>query len=110
MAALQRVLRADLALVAAYSYLPDAEGPPLTSALSVFGGIDDADAPLETLPKWSQLTSGPVRVRPFPGGHFFTATARDALLEEIAADLGARLARHAPSSDADDSSARLALG
>src|SRR5919201_1651191 len=109
MAALQRVLRSDLALVAAYSYLPGANEPPLTAALSIFGGINDADAPLATLPKWSQLTSGPVRVRTFPGGHFFTATARDALLEAIAADLAARSAGHAPSSDTDDSSARLAL-
>jgi surfactin synthase thioesterase subunit len=110
MAALQRVLRADLALVAAYSYLPGANEPPLTAALSIFGGINDADAPLATLPKWSQLTSGPVHVRTFPGGHFFTATARDALLQAIAADLAARSAGHAPSSDTDDSSARLAVG
>lgn len=84
MAELARILAADLALAAAYSF---AAGQLLRLPLTVLGGVDDAEVPVAGLARWSELTRGPCAVRRFPGRHFFTNTSREAVLRAIVADL-----------------------
>jgi surfactin synthase thioesterase subunit len=54
----------------------------------VFGGVDDQWVPVEDLDTWTRHTSGECDVHMLPGGHFFVATERDALLRSIEALLG----------------------
>jgi medium-chain acyl-[acyl-carrier-protein] hydrolase len=61
----------------------------LTCPISVFGGADDPAVSREDLEAWRGATTGPCRIRVFPGGHFYINDARDALLADVSATLAA---------------------
>jgi len=78
------VLRADLAIVETYSYRDE---PPLDLPLAAFGGAGDPEASEEQIRGWQAQSTRPVRVRMFPGGHFFVNADREAVVGELAATL-----------------------
>jgi medium-chain acyl-[acyl-carrier-protein] hydrolase len=73
-------LRADLAVVETYTYVP---GGPLTIPISVFGGEEDTEVTLAELEGWREQTSAQFRLCVFPGDHFFVHRSRAALWSEI---------------------------
>ncbi|CAM5717632.1 MULTISPECIES: thioesterase II family protein [Streptomyces] len=75
-----RTLRQDLEVAGSYAYV---DGPPLRTALSVFGGADDPLAPPHLLRRWSAYTRRPMGCHLWPGGHFY--------LFDHAEDVSARL-------------------
>ncbi len=77
-------LRADFELCDTYRF---ETGEPLTAPVTVYGGADDEDEPREKLEAWQSVTSGPFRLRMFPGGHFFLHSAESLLLRALSADL-----------------------
>jgi surfactin synthase thioesterase subunit len=83
-------LRADIA--ALESYVPTAR-PRLTCPMTVLGGNDDTRAPVGGLPAWQEQTSSSVRVRTFPGDHFYLNARRAEVLAEVAAVLAPLLQR-----------------
>jgi surfactin synthase thioesterase subunit len=89
MALLLPALRADIAALETYR---QGEAAPLACPLTVFGGQQDARAPVAQLEAWREETSGPFQLRIFPGGHFFLNTGRAAVLAEVAAILQPLLA------------------
>jgi surfactin synthase thioesterase subunit len=84
MSLLLPALRADIAALELHR--PSAR-PPLPFPITVFGGSDDARTPREHLDAWRSETTGSFRVRVFPGGHFYFAAERAAVLADIAATL-----------------------
>ena len=88
MRALLPALRADFAIAAD---MPISPPRPLPCGLSVYGGLADADVPRDHLQEWQRYSAQPIRVRMFPGGHFFLHSAQQALLEAVVRDLYAAL-------------------
>jgi len=80
-----RILVDDLALCASYEC---AKRDRLPVPLSVLAGADDPETSPDALRAWRDQTSGPCRFHTFPGGHFFPASSRPAVLATIQADLG----------------------
>lgn len=76
-------LRADFSI--AETVLP---AEPVGCPLALWGSPEDAHVSSEAFERWSELTTGEVRRRRFPGNHFFLRSARpqvlQALCEEIA--------------------------
>jgi surfactin synthase thioesterase subunit len=87
MALLLPCLRADIKALEIHS--PPASRAPLACPISVFGGTGDPLTPREHLDAWRSETSGPFRVRGFPGDHFYLQGLgqREALLADIAATM-----------------------
>lgn len=79
-----RLIRADFAVCETYAYHSAA---PLDCPITVFGGTEDFDWPLETLAAWREHTTSTARVHTFAGGHFFIDTAREAFLSQLAESL-----------------------
>jgi medium-chain acyl-[acyl-carrier-protein] hydrolase len=82
-------LRADFTLGEDYRFTP---GPRLPCAASVLYGTEDALADAPQSRPWSELFSGPVRLRTINGGHFYLQSNREAVLELVAGELRALLA------------------
>lgn len=78
------VLRADIQVLETYAYAGE---PPLDCPISCLGGEDDPHVSVADLEAWSDETSGGLRVRTFPGGHFFVASARSEVLHALGEDL-----------------------
>ena len=72
------VMRADLAVVETYRYTPR---PPLSCPMIAVGGDDDDVCPREELEPWRELTTGPFRLRIFPGRHFHLFEQRQPFLD-----------------------------
>jgi medium-chain acyl-[acyl-carrier-protein] hydrolase len=87
-------LRADIAINETYQY---SRARILDCPISAFGGLQDPSTSREELASWQFETTGPFRLRSFPGEHFFIHNAREALLRAIAEDLD-RALRQADSS------------
>lgn len=81
-------VRADFEAFETYRYADDA---PLETPITCFGGAEDRYATPQELGDWRAQTSGPFRLRLYAGGHFFLQGAERAVLEELAAELKARL-------------------
>ena len=79
-----RLIRADFAVCETYAYQSAA---PLDCPITVLGGTEDFDWPLETLAAWRVHTTSTAQVHTFAGGHFFIETAREAFLNQLAASL-----------------------
>jgi medium-chain acyl-[acyl-carrier-protein] hydrolase len=79
-----RLIRADFAVCETYAYQSAA---PLDCPISVFGGIEDFDWPVETLSAWREHTTSTAQVNTLAGGHFFIDSARQAFLEQLVASL-----------------------
>lgn len=78
------VLRADLELLETYAYEPDA---PLSTPISVFGGLQDRTVSRFQLEAWQQQTAGSFGLRMFDGNHFFLRNARMEVMKAISDDL-----------------------
>jgi surfactin synthase thioesterase subunit len=77
-------LRADMQMLETQV---SSTGEPLACPISAFRGSTDSQVSDAELAAWGELTTGAVRSRVIPGGHFFVKTSRHALLEAVAADL-----------------------
>lgn len=79
-------LRADITAVETHRFV---DAAPLRCPLSVFGGDADSRAPLEQLGAWRMHAAAGMRVKTFPGGHFYFADAavRAQLIGEILLDI-----------------------
>jgi medium-chain acyl-[acyl-carrier-protein] hydrolase len=75
-------LRADLALVETYTYIPET---PLDCPIVAFGGRSDPQASAVELEAWQAQTSQPLTVQQFPGGHFYLQEERAALIKAVVA-------------------------
>jgi surfactin synthase thioesterase subunit len=82
-------IKADMSVYDTYRYMED---PPLECPITVFGGRDDATAPLTDLQEWEAQTASECVVQIFPGGHFFIADSKDAFFGELSRALEACLA------------------
>jgi medium-chain acyl-[acyl-carrier-protein] hydrolase len=67
-------LRSDFRLCDTYAYT---EEPPLDIPMTVLGGKDDDEVPLDGLAAWKRQTAARFAVRTFPGGHFYFSSADD---------------------------------
>jgi medium-chain acyl-[acyl-carrier-protein] hydrolase len=76
------LLRADFTI--AGTLLPP---EPLRCPISAWGGLEDANVPLEGLERWRELTQAEFRLRRFPGGHFFLRDAGELLLVALREEL-----------------------
>ncbi len=80
------IIRADFELCETYQFTGK---PPLPCPITVFGGHQDENVPVEGLRQWQQHTRGDFRVHLLPGDHFFIYQAKDRLFyllnEELAA-------------------------
>lgn len=82
-------LRADLTVLETYVYTAE---PPLRSAITAFGGVDDHSVTEASLLAWRAQTRSAFEIRMLPGDHFFLNAERASLINAIAktaADLGA---------------------
>jgi medium-chain acyl-[acyl-carrier-protein] hydrolase len=84
MALLLPCLRADMSLIESFRWRDE---PPLTCAMSAYGGTDDPDASEVALASWRRHTRGAFTMQRFDGAHFYIRTARAELLAAIARDL-----------------------
>lgn len=79
------LLRADF--TASSTYRLTSPWLTLTCPLTVFGGLDDPEAPPHTLRAWQHRTSGAFRLRLLPGDHFFLHTESAALTGAVSTAL-----------------------
>jgi surfactin synthase thioesterase subunit len=86
LALLLPTLRADIAALETYQPAP---GNPLRCAITALGGTEDALTPRSHLEAWRCETTGPFKLRLFPGGHFFIEPQRAAVLAEVSAAVDA---------------------
>lgn len=91
-----RVLRADIALFAGYSY--GEEQRLLDVPVVAFGGDQDPLVPADDLSRWSELGSGENATHLFTGGHFY-------YLENMAA-VAARIAKYLALSRCEQSTSK----
>ena len=83
------IIRADVTLLETHAFREEAS---LDVPMSAFGGEDDHQTTPELLGAWQQLTSRPLEVRNFRGGHFFLHQHRADFLAHLRADLERKLA------------------
>ncbi len=74
-------LRSDFKV--AETYTPHSRARLLHCPVSVFGGIQDEEVPLDYLESWSRYTTGPFHVHLLPGDHFFVNSSRASLLRLV---------------------------
>jgi medium-chain acyl-[acyl-carrier-protein] hydrolase len=78
------ILRADFRMCE--SYKPSWEDP-LPFPLTAYGGRHDLRVTYADLSAWSSYTTGPFRMRLFPGGHFFLSRDSAVFFKAFADDL-----------------------
>ena len=83
------VLRADIKAVETYVPTP---GARVRCPVSVYGGDGDTHPFPSQLPLWERVAHAPVRVRMFPGDHFYLNSQREALTADIASRWGVEFA------------------
>lgn len=81
---LMPTLRADFEASETYAY---SDGPKLTCPAFAYGGLQDAEVTSEDLATWQRECSLPLKVRMFPGDHFFIHNAQSTLLRVLWSDL-----------------------
>ncbi|MFQ5616960.1 MAG: thioesterase II family protein [Anaerolineales bacterium] len=74
------VLRADFEMTETYQYIP---GSPLTCPITVFGGREDHQVPIDNLEAWREQTMAGFALHMFPGGHFYLQDRESQLLQLI---------------------------
>ncbi|QQG98015.1 alpha/beta fold hydrolase [Mycobacteroides chelonae] len=72
-------MRADFRLVEQYRTDPE---PPVDAPILALWGKDEAIDPAD-MDLWAHVTRGGYRSATFPGGHFYLAAERDAVLENV---------------------------
>jgi surfactin synthase thioesterase subunit len=83
------IIRADFELNETYD---PSQKAPLDVPISAFGGLEDEEVEKENLEAWREATTGPFKLRMFPGDHFFLhQEAKGALQAAVAETLLKRL-------------------
>ncbi len=81
-------LQADFRLIQSYEYRPNQK---LTCTITALAGIEDKEVTSENLNGWTGHSTEPVRIRLFPGGHFFIwsheKTTMSVILSEVLSGL-----------------------
>ncbi|MBQ1074905.1 thioesterase [Micromonospora sp. C31] len=77
-------VRADFQAVETYRYRP---GSPLRCPVSVFTGTEDPQVTVAEARAWERLTDASFILRTFPGGHFYLAEQRAAVVAALVDDL-----------------------
>lgn len=62
---------------------------PLSCPITAYSGLSDEHATVADVDAWREHTTGAFSRETFPGGHFFPATAKSALLRSLGQALGA---------------------
>ncbi len=78
------VIRADITLSENYACRDE---PPLGCPINVYGGLADPVTDREGLDAWQRQTTGPFKLRMFPGDHFFIDACGAVFFDALAADL-----------------------
>ena len=78
------LLRADLEAIQTYQYKT---GELLSCPITAYGGVLDESVSLSDMEAWSAYTRGTVKVRMFPGDHFFVDSQRQQVLNALKEDL-----------------------
>ncbi|HLO02130.1 MAG TPA: alpha/beta fold hydrolase [Symbiobacteriaceae bacterium] len=78
-------LRADFSAIEQYTYRAE---EPLDSPITAFHGLDDIDVPTEHVEAWRELTGGRFARHSFAGDHFFIHHVKDAMLRQVALNVG----------------------
>lgn len=78
------VLRADFEIADTYQYRPERS---LSCPITVYGGLDDREAPVADLHAWKEHTSAAFKVRLFPGDHFFINDSNAHFLKALQFDI-----------------------
>ena len=73
-------LRSDYRILETYRWEP---GAPLDLPVTVFAGRDD-EIDDDALDGWRRHTTGPVRIRRFPGGHFYLRDRPGVVMRAVA--------------------------
>jgi pyochelin biosynthetic protein PchC len=79
------VLRSDYKAVETYRYRPV---PPLRCPIIALTGVEDPQVTLDEAESWSRHTTGPFRLRTFPGGHFYLTSHAAAVMDLITGHVG----------------------
>lgn len=74
------IIRADMAVCETYAYKPE---PPLDSAISAFGGLQDLGVPRAGVRAWESQTTSSFAMWMFEGDHFFLHQAQPQMLRII---------------------------
>lgn len=77
-------LRADLEMLDTYE---DYSEERLSCPIAVYGGLQDTDAPVESLRPWQEHTSASCSLRIFPGDHFFIHSAGSGFVDVLRRDV-----------------------
>jgi surfactin synthase thioesterase subunit len=91
-------IRADLRALETYRPAP---GRRIRCPIRAYGGVHDLRPTPDELRGWERLSTEPLTVRLFDGGHFFIADHREALLRDVVDTLGRAAERARPIADAD---------
>ncbi len=78
------VLRADLEMLDTYEYRVE---EPLSCPIKVYGGLQDTDAPVESLRAWQEHTSARFSLRAFVGDHFFIQSSTTGFVDVFRRDV-----------------------
>lgn len=79
------ILRADFEAIE--NYVGPAEETPFRFPIVAYGGLDDPRLSREHLEGWALHTNSGFQSQYFPGDHFFIKTARESVIDSIAAQL-----------------------
>ncbi len=82
------IIRADFELCETYQFFGK---PPLTCPITVFGGYQDENVPVENLRQWEQHTQKNFRMHLLPGDHFFIYQSSDQFFYILNEELSALL-------------------
>jgi len=78
------LLRADFALCETYLYTPE---KPLDCSISAFSGLQDSEAPRESVSLWREQTDKSFALHCFAGDHFFLHEQQSSLLQILSSVL-----------------------
>ncbi|MFC5722991.1 thioesterase II family protein [Streptomyces gamaensis] len=84
-AVLLPAIRADHRLIESYRPAP---GVRLRTDITALAATDDPSAPVTDVAAWAEATHGSFALHTFPGGHFYLAEHRAAVIEAITRALG----------------------
>ena len=78
------LLRADFSVCETYEYTAE---PSFDFPITAFGGLQDDEAPRESLEAWAEHTLRSFKLHMLPGDHFFLNSARPLLLQALSREL-----------------------
>lgn len=73
-------IRRDFRILDTYRH---SEGPPLRCPVTAMVGRDDPEAPVGSVRRWREYTGSSFELCTFPGGHFYLADGKEAVITEL---------------------------